>query len=89
MSESSLCGAGLQTWRTSDRCCGARGSGVDGRVRCLSQPGAGSSRWGIVCGVPTGAIGVKLGAGLTNRNHVNTGTIRVLPFPHPGQGCGG
>jgi hypothetical protein len=76
-----LADIGPVLWRTRKWCIG--------RVRCLSQPGTGSSRWGIVCGVPTGAIGAKLGAGLTNRIHVNTGTIRVLPFPRPGQGCGG
>ncbi|AGB24015.1 hypothetical protein Mycsm_03740 [Mycobacterium sp. JS623] len=76
-----LADIGSVLWRTWKRCRRTR--------PLLASARAGSSRWGMVCGVPTGAIGVKLGAGLTNRNYVNTGTIRVLPFPHPGQGCGG
>lgn len=34
-----------------------------------------------VCGVLAGAIGVKLGASLVNRNQVNVGTIPGPPLP--------
>ena len=38
MSEPSLCGTGLQIWRISDRCCGARGSDVsDASAACPSR----------------------------------------------------
>jgi len=62
---------------------------IDRTRPLLASSRARSSRWGMDCGVPAGATGVKLGAYLTDRNRVNTGTIRVPPDPHPGQGCGG
>jgi hypothetical protein len=38
---------------------------------------------------PPEATGAKLGASLTDRSHVNMGTIRVPPSPHPVQGRDG
>jgi hypothetical protein len=35
-----------------------------------------------VCGVFMGTVGVKLGASLVKRTHVNMGTTPGLPFPH-------
>jgi hypothetical protein len=47
----------------------------------IRAAGAGGLPVGKVCGVPVGAIGVKLGASLVDRNQVNVGTTPCLSLP--------
>lgn len=54
------------------RCARTRPGVASARNRRIGQPVR------KVCGVLTGAAGVKLGASLVDRNHVNMGTITAL-----------
>jgi hypothetical protein len=73
----------LETWRTR--------VGIAVRVnRGLGvAPAQGSflgSLWGKVCGVLAGAVGVKPGASLVDRMHVNMGTATDSPPSVPQSG---